>query len=431
MSLSRRNALAALAVGGVGVFAAGAKALASSAAEASPLTGATLATGPNPFGGPTPTPTTTAASGAYCLPGQTAAGASASAEAVAPTLGAAVSTPTATRTMPVAGAASASATASASASAASGAARTRMSGAALASGSSCIGAANGAFGNWRGKGVQVASTWSQDGKTWAVDPGGEYGSWKGDLDFAPQYDLGNSFSWGALASGSYDSRLRADLQTLKSRWGNRTSTLYYRFQHEFNGDWYKWSVGGNAGEMRAGWQRFAGVFRSVFGNDPRFRIAWSPNAGSSPKLFKDIRDAWPGDAYVDVIALDYYDFSKPQSTGQWSSQSVSRDSGGGPVGTIAWQQFAQQHGKPLSFSEWGNQYGDNPFFIQAMHTFMQQNAYSGSGSEAGKVIYEVYFNQVFDGSSVSGGGDFRVEVNGSDHSGRPNAARTYRQLFGA
>ena len=342
--------------------------------------------------------------------------------------------------MPVASA-SATASASAAATAAPRPSRTAQqrrkverATTASASGASCVGAGNGEFGRWRGSSISAASAWGYDGETYSIDGDHDYARFAGIMDYAPQYDLkpaGTPFSWEGMKNGAFDGRITADLQRLKTVWGGKQGALYYRFQHEFNGDWYRWTVDeGNVGAMVAGWRRMAGLFRDVlFGDDPRFRIAWGPNAGSAPKRIKDVRSAWPGAEYVDVIAIDYYDWFATGNASEFARSADALDSGGGPIGIEAWARFAAQQGVPWSVAEWANQFGDRPAYIQGMHDSFVRHAYSGQGSAAGKLVYECYFNEVFPNGNVGSSGDFRVQVSGQDNPGRPNAARKYRELF--
>lgn len=302
------------------------------------------------------------------------------------------------------------------------------------SGASCIDVATGTFGTWRGMPVAVAGTWVHDGAPWPLEtPNGEYRAWEADLDFAPQYALDDGFTWAALARGDYDDRLRRDLARIKYFWGDRTSTLFYRFQHEFNGDWYPWSItDDDIPVYLEGWRRFAAIFRETLEYDPRFRIVWCPNAATPSKHVHNIADTYPGSRYVDVIGLDYYDFFDASTEEKWTASLSALDAGGGPVGLAAWQAFAEESGRPLALTEWGQQHGDNPVFIRGVQAFLEQWRYTGEGSSAGRVLYDCFFNQrTKPDATPSSSGDFLVEEGGKDHSLRPDAAAAYRELWSA
>ena len=299
------------------------------------------------------------------------------------------------------------------------------------SGSSCIGASNGQFGEWRGKPLQATSTWVDDGSVIPFQQ--EFGTWDHTIDYSPQYRFTDStpFSWQGVADGTYDDRFRADLSAVRDAWGDRTAAVNYRFQHEFNGDWYPWAATeSTAPAFVAGWRHFADLFHDVMQRDPRFRLVWCANGGTQSQAVRDIRTLWPGDDAVDVVAIDYYDFFSIGSAADWSRQHLKVDAGGGPVGIGAWQLFAADHGKPLALPEWGNQFGDNPLFIQLMHEFLETHRAVTDADLAGGVLYEVYFNQRLGNGTPATKDDFRLQSGGRDLPQRPLAAAKYRELWG-
>jgi hypothetical protein len=101
----------------------------------------------------------------------------------------------------------------------------------------------------------------------------------------------------------------------------------------------------------------------------------------------DWRTGWPGNAYVDVYATDWY--SMHWTT--WGANGADRF--GGPTGLEAHRQFALAHGKQFAVPEWGNNIdvGDQPNYIQYMRNFFTTNG----GTGAGKVGYEIYFNVIW------------------------------------
>lgn len=299
-------------------------------------------------------------------------------------------------------------------------------------GASCIGAANGDFGVWRSKRVAIAATWTGDGKPWALQKNGEYHTWDRDLDFAPQYSFDRGFSWRALANGDYDDQLSRDLDRLKALWANRPGTLYYRFQHEFNGFWQPWAIQDDDLEAFVeGWRRFAAIFRSVFGYDERYRIVWCPGGGAPSRDLVRVVDAYPGSLYVDVIGIDYYDFFDCATEEEWQTSLTAMD-GESPVGIETWRQFAEDNGKPLALPEWGQQYGDNPIFVRGMYDYLDQWRFDGNGSAAGRIVYDIYFNQRLKAdASPATDGDFILQENRVDYPPRPIASAAYRELWAA
>ena len=113
-----------------------------------------------------------------------------------------------------------------------------------------------------------------------------------------------------IAAGEYDDYL-ADWAHAFAAVG---TTVYLRFAHEFNGDWYPWSpVGGTTpGDYVDAWRHLHGVFRrQAAGN---LLWMWWPNACSTIDV--PLQAWYPGDAYVDAIGIDGYNWGttrQPQS----------------------------------------------------------------------------------------------------------------------
>ena len=120
----------------------------------------------------------------------------------------------------------------------------------------------------------------------------------------PQYSLAR------IASGAYDK----DLRRIASVVAGFHSTVYLRFAHEMNGNWYPWGsrVNGNqpADYVRA-WRHVHDVFAATGAENARW--VWSPDAepGSTPVALQPL---YPGDAYVDYVGLTAYGHTKMQPT---------------------------------------------------------------------------------------------------------------------
>lgn len=104
-----------------------------------------------------------------------------------------------------------------------------------------------------------------------------------------------------------------------------------------------------------------------------------------------VLDLYPGNDWVDIIGVDYYDVGPPLNDETiWNAQYM-RLYKGGPWGIGAWLQFAKANGKPLACAEWGIRVGatpaniDNAFYIRKMFEFFSANA--------SYIAYENYFNQ--------------------------------------
>jgi hypothetical protein len=131
-----------------------------------------------------------------------------------------------------------------------------------------------------------------------------------------------TFDDQAIAEGTYDSYIRSVASTLAAAGG----PVLLRFDHEMNGNWYPWSPGVD-GQTAAGYvAAFRHVHDLVHELAPNVAFVWSPNVqytGSTP-----FASLYPGDAYVDYVGLDGYNW--------------------GPLDGHTWQSPAQVFGPSLS-----------------------------------------------------------------------------------
>ena len=113
--------------------------------------------------------------------------------------------------------------------------------------------------------------------------------------------------------------------------------------------------------------------RSVSGAG--FSFDWTANPGTSLSF----ASFYPGDDVVDIVGLDIFDMKWQDTTSspeqRWSFLLNQFN------GLIAHRDFAAQHGKPLSFPEWGlyakgdvqGGGGDNPYYIDRMADWFANN----------------------------------------------------------
>lgn len=158
-----------------------------------------------------------------------------------------------------------------------------------------------------------------------------------------------------------------------------------RLGHEPNGNWYPWATGNNPflmGLYRRAWQFAQRTVRTICPH-VRFDLCLNAQTGG----YAAITGHYPGDQYVDIIGLDFYDFVVSKSTRQFS---VAQGSCG--ITNIA--AFAASHGKKIALDEWavgpnpnvGTR--DNPFFVQSIFASLL----AAQGTSPGLVSYDSYFN---------------------------------------
>jgi hypothetical protein len=162
-----------------------------------------------------------------------------------------------------------------------------------------------------------------------------------------------------------------------------------------------WASKGQEAEYIRAFRRVVGIFRR-YSND--FKYDWCPGWGpqDSPA---DL--AYPGDDVVDYIGLDVYDFKHEGSVEErWNTFYLKA-----PFGLEWHRDFAAQHGKLMSYPEWGvGNFGDNPYFIQQMHDWFVQNRQN--------IAYAAYFD-------VDGLWPTQI-----DNNKFPKSQKLFRKLFG-
>ncbi|MDF9715083.1 hypothetical protein INN71_13230 [Nocardioides sp. ChNu-153] len=122
------------------------------------------------------------------------------------------------------------------------------------------------------------------------------------------------FSMASIASGRHDVYVKAWARAAAA-WGG---AVRLRFAHESNGPWYPWSVGVAGTTSRgyvAAWRRVVTIFRNAGARNVRF--VWCPNVpfAGTPAL----ASIYPGDAYVDAVGLDGYNWGTSQDWSTWGS----------------------------------------------------------------------------------------------------------------
>jgi hypothetical protein len=122
-----------------------------------------------------------------------------------------------------------------------------------------------------------------------------------------------------ITSGMFDTALlgwAAGIQTCGQ-------PLLLRFAHEMNGNWYAWAPGQNGNPADgsgfvAMWQHVWNLFRQNGASASLVRWVFSPNVPSGASTPTPIASVYPGDSYVDVLALDGYNWG-PTNGNSWQT----------------------------------------------------------------------------------------------------------------
>jgi hypothetical protein len=123
-----------------------------------------------------------------------------------------------------------------------------------------------------------------------------------------------------------------------------------RFAHEMNGNWYAWSPGQNGNPADgsgfvAMWQHVWGLFQKNGADAGLVRWVFSPNVPSGASTPTPISAVYPGDSYVDVLALDGYNWG-PSNGNSWQTFTEVFSDGYGEVASLS-------PAKPIMVAETG------------------------------------------------------------------------------
>jgi hypothetical protein len=198
--------------------------------------------------------------------------------------------------------------------------------------------------------------------------------------------------------GDYEAHYRKAATTL-AEGSAKHDRIFIRTGWEFNAKWTPWSAIGQPQNFVEAYRRFVETFRSV---SNKFVFEWTPNIGDfglDPEL------AYPGDAYVDVIGLDFYyntNWETKDPVLAWNYMLAR------PHGLRWFESFAKKHHKPTAYAEWGVMTNDSAAYIRLAARWFAEH----------DVVYQSYWNS-------------NDEFPGKLSSGQyPNAGAAYRELFG-
>lgn len=158
------------------------------------------------------------------------------------------------------------------------------------------------------------------------------------------HDRGRVNRLGEIVDGKYDEYFRQWAQAAKA--GGRRVLL--RFGFEMNGSWFSWS--GDPKDFVATWRRVHDIFAEVGAENVEW--VWAPNFVSIPETPKnDMHLYYPGDDYVDWVALDGYNFGDDHD--EWHKWSSFEECLGPQL-----RDFARHYpNKPIMLAEFGSAVG--------------------------------------------------------------------------
>ena len=220
------------------------------------------------------------------------------------------------------------------------------------------------------------------------------------------------------ASGAYDSDYtsvaKVVLSDIPAGPAPGQSIIYVRTGWEQNQGGMPWSASGQETAFQGAFQHFVNAFRAVDTNH-RFRFVWCPNVGGDP-----IAPTYPGDAYVDVIAMDFYyglnNYTNSPDPDTAFQEMLNPSTGDG-LSTVA--SMASSHGKALAFGEWGVDQDNFGNYVKDFYDWCRSN----------KCLYATYWNndgsypgKISDGSYPETGAMFRHLFDATNYPVEPIAA---------
>jgi hypothetical protein len=241
-----------------------------------------------------------------------------------------------------------------------------------------------------------SSVWGQTVNAGAFQPIADHVTFVESIPLTIGLGFGASAEERAAALGNTLAGVNDDSYRLAAQYiaQGGFGDVVIRLGWEFDGDWMPWSANGNEDLWASAYRHVAAEFRAIL---PKARFDWS----GDPTRMQGQVAAYPGDDYVDIVGMDLYDkgLAVPwdPSTKSWADPSAAF---GEYLPSLAFQRdFAIEHGKQVSYPEWGLTSGgteaptsagnDDPTFVQGMYDWMNSLPSTGPGSLA----YHSYFNE--------------------------------------
>ncbi len=165
-----------------------------------------------------------------------------------------------------------------------------------------------------------------------------------------------------IENGEYDyyietwaSRLRDWLAGPDGQLGTADDRrAYIRLAHEMNGDWYPWSptVGDSSPESYVGmWRRVRSRFEDMGIGATNLQWMWCVNADDVGEYSAE--QLYPGDAYVDWLSIDGYQWGESMEWSRWESPETIFSNMLGRVRNIADKPVCIAETASTSKTEWG------------------------------------------------------------------------------
>ncbi len=254
----------------------------------------------------------------------------------------------------------------------------------------------------------------------------------------------NVSDYNLVANGGADGYYKTLAKNLVS---GGFGTSYIRIGWEFNGSSMGWSIcNQDTGDAPTSWLNdFVPAFRNIVTSmrsvsGANFKFIWNPiDTSSSSCPGVHMENLYPGDSYVDAVALDVYDGigTKISSDAtRWtdllngtgaggyvavSPNAINGQSFNGQGYGLKWlAAFGKEHNKEISVPEWGLMTpstnaggGDDAYFVTQMASWIKANV---TGPQ-------LFWN--------SGDGTMPLNIPNESNGGTPAATAAFKAAFGS
>ena len=219
---------------------------------------------------------------------------------------------------------------------------------------------------------------------------------------------------------------------------------YIRIGWEFNAGWMGWAICNRADSATTSWASdFVPAFRNIVTSmrgvsGANFKFIWNPiDTANANCPGGNLENFYPGDQYVDAVALDAYDgigAATNSDAARWSDILNGVNAGGytavqpASINGQSFQgyglnwlaAFGHEHNKEISLPEWGLMDsstdaggGDDSYYMTQMTQWIKTYA-------SGPALFWNY-----------GGGTLQLDIPNYTNGGTPNATAVFKSAFGA
>jgi hypothetical protein len=249
----------------------------------------------------------------------------------------------------------------------------------------------------------------------------------------------NVSDYNEVADGGADGYFKTLAQNLVSA---GFGSSYIRLGWEFNASWMGWGVCNEQGSGLTSWANdFVPAFRNIVTSmrsvsGANFKFIWNPIDSSNASCpGANLEDFYPGDSYVDMVALDTYDgiggttsddatrwngLRNGVNANGWTEVTPAAISGQEFKGYgLSWiAAFGKEHNKEVGLPEWGLDSstagggGDDAYFMTQMADWIKINS-------TGPAIFWNF-----------GDGTLPLDIPNDTNGDTPDATAVFKAAFG-